>query len=119
MSVILRAFSQPLGALTVFALAATLEALGDSYFQSGLYRISGAGRVPTLLLGAAILVVYGALVNVPRWDFGRLLGVYVVVFFIAAQIINRARFGHAPSPPIYVGGTLIVAGGLVMIFWKA
>ena len=115
----LRLLSQPAGAIAVFAAAAALEALGDSLFQSGLYRATGLNRAAVLAAGALVLAAYGALVNVPRWDFGRLLGVYVVVFFVAAQIVNRVRFGHAPTPPIYAGGALIVAGGLVMMLWKA
>jgi small multidrug resistance family-3 protein len=59
------------------------------------------------------------MVNLPRWDFGRLIGVYVAVFFVAVQVINRVRFGHAPSLPVYAGGALIVAEGLVMTFWNA
>lgn len=56
--------------------------------------------------------------NVPRWDFGRLLGVYVANFFLMFQILNKIRFGQSPAPPIYVGGALIVSGALVIAFWK-
>jgi len=45
--------------------------------------------------------------------------VYVAIFFISAQVINPVRFGHAPTAPIYAGGTLIVVGGLLITFWKA
>jgi small multidrug resistance family-3 protein len=57
-------------------------------------------------------------VNLPRWDFGKLLGVYVVLFFLMAQVQNKLRFGQSPTPPIYLGGVLIVSGGLVIAFWK-
>jgi len=57
-------------------------------------------------------------VNVPRWDFGKLIGVYVVLFFLMAQILNKIRFGQSPTPPIYAGGALIMAGGVVMVLWK-
>jgi small multidrug resistance family-3 protein len=57
-------------------------------------------------------------VNLPRWDFGRLIGVYILFFFVLAQVLNKVRFGQSPTPPIWVGGTLIVAGGLVMAFWQ-
>jgi hypothetical protein len=108
----------PLGALVVLTLAAFLEAWGDSFFQAGFYRSSGWGRVLALLAGAAVLAAYGSVVNVPRWDFGKMLGVYVVLFFLAAQLLNKVRFGQSPTPPIYAGGALIVAGGLVVMFWK-
>jgi hypothetical protein len=35
-----------------------------------------------------------------------------------AQVLNRVRFGQSPSVPIYAGGSLIVAGGLVVMFWR-
>jgi hypothetical protein len=110
--------ANPAGAVAVLALAAFLEAFGDSFFQVGFYRASGMGRVLALLTGAVILSCYGAVVNTPRWDFGRLLGVYVVLFLLMAQLLNRIRFGQSPTASIYAGGSLILAGGLVMVLWK-
>jgi len=108
----------PLGALGFLAAAAFLEAFGDSFFQAAFYHASGWGRLAAALSGAVVLVAYGSMVNLPRWDFGRLIGVYVAFFFLTAQLLNRIRFGQTPTAPIYVGGALIVAGGLVMAFWK-
>ncbi len=119
MNVLDRLVSNPLGAFGVLALAAFLEAYGDSFFQVSFYRSSGPGRVLAFFAGAAVLAAYGSVVNVPRWDFGKLLGVYVVLFFLMAQVLNRVRFGQPPTPPIYAGGALIVTGGLVIAFWKA
>jgi hypothetical protein len=113
-----RLVSYPLGAFAVLTVAAFLEVFGDSFFQVGFYRSSGTGRVLALLAGVAVLAAYGSVVNIPRWDFGKLLGVYVVLFFLMAQLVARVRFGQSPTPPIYAGGALIVAGGLVMAFWK-
>jgi small multidrug resistance family-3 protein len=113
-----RLVSNPLGAFVVLSLAAFLEAYGDSFFQVGFYRSSGSGRVLALAAGVAVLAAYGSVVNVPRWDFGRLLGAYVVLFFLMAQILNKVRFGHSPAPAIYAGGSLIMAGGLVIAFWQ-
>ena len=113
-----RLVQHPLGAVTVLAVAALLEAWGDSFFQVGFYRASGLGRVLALLAGAAVLASYGSVVNVPRWDFGKLLGVYVVLFFLMAQLLNKVRFDQSPTMPIYTGGALIVAGGLVVALWK-
>ena len=99
------------GALLVLLLAALLEAYGDSRFQSALYRSSGMSRIVSFLAGAVSLAAYGLVVNAPRWDFGKLLGVYVVLFFLLAQVVAWARFGQTPTLPILLGGTLIVAGG--------
>lgn len=118
MNILDRLVQNPMGALGVLALAALLEAWGDSFFQVGFYRSSGAGRVVALIAGAAVLAAYGSVVNVPRWDFGKLLGVYVVLFFVMAQLLNKVRFGQSPTMPIYAGGALIVVGGMVVAFWK-
>ena len=113
-----RLASTPVGTLLVLALAAFLEAFGDSFFQIGLHRSAGAARVLAFASGVAVMTAYAALVNVPAWDFGRLIGVYVAFFFLMAQVLNKIRFGHAPDAPVYAGGTLIVAGALVMAFWR-
>ena len=118
MNVVERLVSNPVGAFAVLSLAAFLEAYGDSFFQVSFYRSSGFGRVLAFAAGAAVLAAYGSTVNVPRWDFGRLLGVYVALFFLMAQILNKVRFGQSPTAPIYAGGALIVGGGLLMAFWK-
>ena len=118
MSLLNRLVANPLGAFSVLSVAAFLEVWGDSFFQAGFYRSAGLGRVLAIAAGAVVLACYGAAVNVPQWDFGKLLGVYVVLFFLMAQLLARVRFGLSPTPPIYAGGALIVAGGLVIAFWK-
>ena len=113
-----RVVANRLGVLAVLSLAAFLEAWGDSFFQSGFYRASGVGRWAALAGGVLVLAAYGSVVNVPRWDFGRLIGAYVVLFFLMAQLIAKVRFGESPTLPIYVGGTLIAAGGLLIAWVK-
>jgi small multidrug resistance family-3 protein len=110
--------AHPAAALALLLLAASLEVFGDSFFQSGMYRSTGPARGLWLLLGVATLAAYGLFVNLPRWDFGRLLGAYVALFFVVAQVVAWLRFDQKPTPPILLGGTLIVAGGLVITFWK-
>jgi len=102
------------GALFLLAIAAFLEAYGDSCFQSALYRTSGMSRALAFAGGAVSLAAYGLVVNAPRWEFGKLLGVYVVLFFLLAQIVARVKFGQAPTLPIWIGGALIVIGGAVI-----
>jgi hypothetical protein len=119
MEIINRIAASTPGALLILMLAAFLEALGDSLFQTGFYRTSGWARWAALAAGGVTLAAYGASVNLPRWDFGRLLGVYVVFFFVLAQVLNKVRFGQGPTLPIWVGGGLIVSGGLVVALWRA
>jgi small multidrug resistance family-3 protein len=110
--------ASPLGAALVLVLAASLEVFGDSFFQSGLYRSSGSQRTGWFVLGVVVLGFYGLFVNLPQWDFGKLLGVYVALFFVVAQVVAKVRFHQSPTLPIWVGGGLIVAGGAVITFWK-
>jgi len=106
------------GAFAVLSLAAFLEAYGDSCFQSGLQRSFGPARALSFACGTVALAFYGLVVNTPRWEFGKLLGVYVVLFFVVAQILARVRFNQRPTAPVLLGGALILAGGAVMSFWK-
>ena len=118
-SVLNQIVSSAIGAFAVLVVAATLEVLGDFYFQSGLYRATASTRSFWFLLGVTVLGLYGLFVNLPQWDFGKLLGVYVALFFVVAQVVAKVRFQQTPTTPILVGGGLIVAGGLVITFWKA
>lgn len=106
--------------LLLLALAATLEAGGDALARAALH----SQAVPLIRFGlfaaaALVLFVYGVTVNLPPWDFGRLLGVYVSLFFVVAQLINFFAFGAKPSAPIIAGGVLMLTGGMVMTFWRA
>jgi len=105
-------------ALFTLLAAALLEAGGDALVRLGLHGATPLARVGALALGALALFAYGLTVNLPAWDFGRLLGVYVVLFFVVAQAINWLGFGLSPTLPIMVGGGLIVAGGLTITFWQ-
>ena len=96
-------------------LAALLEVGGDAVIRRGLQ-----GRSALLLAcGGALLFTYGVAVNAAPWTFGRLLGGYVAIFFVLAQILDVVVFGHRPSWSILAGGTLVVAGGAVVLFGEA
>lgn len=111
--------ASPYGVFVLLVIAAALEVFGDSWFQSGLHRSIGLARLAAIATGVALLGCYGVLINLPNWNFGRLLGVYVAVFFLVAQIVARLRFNESPRPPVLLGGTLIVAGGMIIALWRA
>ncbi len=69
--------------------------------------------------GGTILFAYGYVVNAPSWGFGRLLGLYVVFFFLSAQLIAWFVFSQPPSRSVLIGGSLIVCGGLVIALASA
>jgi len=101
-------------AILVLTAAALLEAGGDALVRVGLRTPGLWARAAWFAAAAVMLFAYGWTVNAPRWDFGRLLGIYVVLFFLTAQLISWIAFGEAPSKAILVGGALIVSGGLVV-----
>ncbi len=101
-------------AVFILLLAAVLEAGGDAIVRLGL-RSGMAWQRYLLFLGAAVaLFAYGWTVNRPSWDFGKLLGLYVVFFFVIAQLISWLAFKQPPSLQVVLGGALIVAGGVVI-----
>jgi hypothetical protein len=109
----------PIVAYSLLLGAALLEAAGDALARMGLHASGSTSRVGLFLGAAAVLLAYGVLVNSPPWDFGKLLGIYVTLFFVVAQVVNLLFFHVWPAPSVYVGGALIVAGGLLITLWQA
>jgi hypothetical protein len=106
------------GALLLLFLAASLEAAGDSAFQSGLHRSTGSGRILYSVAGGLALILYGIVVNIAPWKFAELLGVYVVCFFTVVQIAAWWRFHEVPTRPILIGGSFIIAGGAIICWGR-
>jgi drug/metabolite transporter superfamily protein YnfA len=100
--------------LLVLILAALLEAGGDALVRLGLRSSGATPKLLFFLAGAAVLFLYGFAVNSPPWDFGRLLGLYVVFFFLFAQVISWAVFHQRPSAAVLIGGGFIAIGGLII-----
>jgi drug/metabolite transporter (DMT)-like permease len=103
--------------ILILIAAALLEAGGDAAMRKGTHSF-GWQRAAWFSAGAAILFSYGWAVNRPPWNFGELLGLYVVFFFVAAQAISWIVFQQTPSLAVYIGGALIVGGGLVIAILK-
>lgn len=102
--------------LAILLAAAVLEAGGDALVRSGLHAHSLAARILFFALGAVVLFSYGYVVNTPLWDFGKLLGIYVVFFFVVAQAINWRVYHQRPSGAILLGGGFIALGGAIISF---
>ena len=103
--------------MALLLIAAFLEVGGDALVRTGLHT-AGLGRVGFISAGGLVLFIYGITVNLPDWDFGRLMGVYVALFFIAAQVVAYFAFGQSLTLPVCVGGLLIVSGGVLMTIWR-
>jgi small multidrug resistance family-3 protein len=71
------------------------------------------------VLGTCLLAGYGTFLNLAPLEFGQVVGLYIATLFVMWQIINFAFFRSLPTPPILAGGVLIVAGGLIVSFWRS
>lgn len=94
--------------------AACLEVGGDALVRWGLK----SGQILGLVLGGLVLFTYGVTVNLPKWDFGQLLGIYIVLFFIVSQLTGFFIFHETLTQGRLIGGLLITAGGICMCVWK-
>lgn len=110
--------SPTLTALIFLLIATTLEVTGDALVRLGIYNQAGPARFALFAVGAALLFGYGFSLNLAPVEFRQVVGLYIATLFVVWQIINFIFFRTAPTPPILIGGTLIVAGGLIVTFWK-
>jgi small multidrug resistance family-3 protein len=94
----------------VFVAAAALEVGGDALIRQGL-RASG---LPLVVLGCVVLGCYGVVVNLVRWDFSKLLGVYVAVFAVVSVIAGLVLFNEDVPPSTWIGLAVIVCGGCII-----
>jgi drug/metabolite transporter (DMT)-like permease len=46
------------------------------------------------------------------------MGVYIALFFLVAQVVSVVIFKEKIALPTFVGGALIITGGLLMTLWK-
>lgn len=99
----------------VFVAAAVLEVSGDALIRWGLH----GGRWPYILSGMIVLGCYDVLVNQVRWDFSRLLGVYVGAFALISVLVGKSIFREQVSCSVWVGLSLIIVGGLIIQFGKS
>ena len=100
-------------------VATTFEVSGDAIVRLALYNPVGHGRVAFLAVGAILLLGYGSLLNAAPVEFGRIVGLYIATLFIVWQIINFIVFRSLPDLPVWVGGALVIVGGLLVTFWRA
>src|SRR5580700_3768359 len=93
--------------IAVLFLAALLESGGDALIRAGLHKPLPWQKASLFAVAALVLFAYGWTVNSPPWDFGKLLGLYVVFFFLTAQAISWLAFKQIPSLAVLVGGNSI------------
>jgi hypothetical protein len=99
-------------------IATTLEVSGDAAVRLAIYNHAGISRVALVLAAAAFLLGYGTFLNTAPVTFGRIVGLYIATLFVVWQIINFLVFRSLPGLPVWLGGALVVAGGLIVTFWR-
>ena len=90
--------------------AALLEITGVALTRIGLER-----HALLIACGALLLTAYGLAVNQGGLTFGRLMGVYIAIFFVVSQLVAAVLFHQIPAPRTLIGGALIIGGGLVIL----
>lgn len=103
-----------LAAWLIFVAAAILEVGGDAVVRRGL-RGRSAGWV---LLGCVALACYGLVVNSVKWDFSKLLGVYVGFFALMSILVGKFIFRETIPPATWWGLVLVILGGMVIQFGR-
>ena len=96
----------------VFVVAAILEVGGDALIRKGL-RGSGWAMIAA---GCATLAFYGVAVNLVKWDFSKLLGVYVAFFAMVSVLWGLLIFRETVPTSTWLGLAFIIVGGLVIQF---
>ena len=91
--------------LFIFVVAALLEVGGDAAIRSGLRGQKWAW----IACGCSMLGVYGVVVNTVKWDFSKLLGVYVAVFALVSVLVGRFWFQEAVSSTTWLDVIWIAA----------
>jgi drug/metabolite transporter superfamily protein YnfA len=94
----------------IFVLAALLEISGDAIIRYGL-RHSGLFLI---IIGFVTLGCYGLVVNIVKWDFSKLMGVYVAVFTIISILFGRFVLKENIPTSTWIGLCVIVLGGLMI-----
>lgn len=111
-------FLQGLHPIWFLLVATALEVTGDAIIRKCIYNHTGTVRIAFGLLGAILLFGYGFFLNLAPVEFGKVVGLYIATLFVMWQVITYLTFKTVPTLPVIVGGLLVVAGGLIITFWK-
>jgi hypothetical protein len=98
-------------------VATTLETFGDAIVRIGIGQPAWLARGGLFAAGALLLFGYAVSLNLAPVEFNRVVGLYISTLFVVWQIVNLIVFRTVPELPVLAGGTLIIAGGLIVTFW--
>lgn len=109
---------QGIPAVALLLAATILEVSGDAVVRMAIYNHVGLARLGLFLAGTALLLGYGTFLNLAPLQFGQVVGLYLATLFVVWQVINFVAFRALPTLPIVVGGSLVMAGGAIITFWR-
>jgi small multidrug resistance family-3 protein len=116
--VTLRSVLQSMPSVLLLLIATLLEVSGDAVVRTAIYNHAGPARVGLFVVGATLLLGYGTFLNLAPLEFGQVVGLYIATLFVVWQVINFVAFRELPTLPVILGGSLIIAGGVLVTFWK-
>jgi hypothetical protein len=100
----------------ILLIAAVLEVSGDAIVRSGLPRWHSGSKILGALivvLGIAVLGIYGVFVNKAPLDFSTTLGLYVAFFAVVGCIVGGFR-DRAVNMSTVFGVVVIIVGGIII-----
>jgi drug/metabolite transporter superfamily protein YnfA len=98
-------------ALSLLVIGSLLEVLADALIRRGVRQ----GLWLWIVVGGLMLTVYGLCINLSDMNFGRMMGLYVVVFFFSSQIVAQVAFGEDLNPRRLLAALCIACGGLLLM----
>ena len=96
----------------IFIGAAILEIGGDAVIRKGLR----GNKLIIIMIGCAMLGSYGVVVNMVKWDFSKLLGVYVAFFALISILFGRFVFRENIPNTTWIGLMIIICGAMIIQF---
>jgi small multidrug resistance family-3 protein len=114
----MRTVLQGIPPIVLLLVATLLEVSGDAVVRIAIYNHVGSVRVALFLIGAVLLFGYGAFLNLAPFEFGQVVGLYLATLLVVWQVVNFVAFRTLPTLPILLGGSLVVAGGAIITFWR-
>ena len=96
----------------IFIGAAILEVSGDAVVRKGLRGNS----LIIIAAGFIMLGCYGIVVNMVKWDFSKMLGVYVAIFALISILFGRFVFKETIPTVTWIGLCVIMCGGMIIQF---
>jgi small multidrug resistance family-3 protein len=96
----------------VFIGAAILEVCGDAIIRKGL---NGKNLI-IILAGGVMLGSYGVVVNMVKWNFSKLLGVYMAFFALTSILFGCFVLRENIPTTTWIGLMVIICGAMIIQF---